>query len=104
LAKISINDKIQHEIDSNIYGHFIEEVGECIHDGIWAYSDNVKRLPMVDDNKLDHVRQDLFDAEKDLFQNKNNRKTFFTMARRLFCRYLSLANGTGPRERRPVKK
>ncbi len=40
-----------------IFGSFIEHVGECVHDGIWAYSKT--SLPLADNPELDKVRRDL---------------------------------------------
>lgn len=50
-------------INSAIYSAFVEHLGECIHNGIWAY-DQVN-VPLVEKNpKLIGVRQDLLEAIK----------------------------------------
>lgn len=55
----------KQNINSLIYGNFIEHIGECIHNGIWAY-DSVN-VPLVNDNsKLTRIRKDVFDAVKAL--------------------------------------
>ncbi len=36
MTSIRIFDKIEHQIDPKIYGHFIEELGECIHGRKWG--------------------------------------------------------------------
>ena len=42
-ATITIKNKVRHKVNPMIYGHFIEEMGDCIHDGIWAYSRRYKK-------------------------------------------------------------
>ena len=69
---MSIENKILVNIDSDrkhinpmIYSNFIEHIGECIHNGIWAY-DPVK-VPLIKGNpRLIGVREDLLKAVRDM--------------------------------------
>ena len=69
---MSIKNKIMVNIDSDkkyinpmIYSNFIEHIGECIHNGIWAY-DPVK-VPLFKGNpRLIGVREDLLKAVRDM--------------------------------------
>ncbi len=49
-----------------IYGHFIEQLVECIHNGIWTY--DPVNVDLVDDVPLlkEGVRKDLLKAIKEL--------------------------------------
>lgn len=104
MAKIKVYKEAQHEIDSKIYGHFIEELGECIHDGIWAYSDKIKRLPMLDDEHLDHVRKDLFEAVRALVHKDGEDKTVLRWPGGCFSDHYHWQDGIGPRNQRPVRE
>ncbi len=66
MAQITIGNQILHAIDPRIYSHFIEELGECIHNGIWVYSDALKNFPILEDPQLDLVRQDVFQSMYDI--------------------------------------
>ena len=68
MADIKIKNNIQHQIDRNIFGHFIEEIGEAIHDGLWTTSERYKSLPHCDDAFLSGVRTDVLQAMIPLFQ------------------------------------
>ncbi len=66
---INVNSKTRR-IDPRIYGGFIEHLGECIHNGIWA-SDPVN-VPLTDEIpslvgiRGDGVRKDVLQAFKEL--------------------------------------
>ncbi|MFX0083455.1 MAG: alpha-L-arabinofuranosidase C-terminal domain-containing protein [Candidatus Hodarchaeota archaeon] len=69
---MSIGNKIVINIDSNkkyinpmIYSNFIEHIGECIHNGIWAY-DPVKVSLIKGNPRLIGIREDLLKAVKDM--------------------------------------
>ena len=52
-------------INPMIYSHFIEHIGDCIHNGIWTY--DPVNVPLVKGNpRLTGVRQDLLQAIKNL--------------------------------------
>ncbi len=103
MAIITISEKISHSIDAGIYGQFIEEIGECIHDGIWAYSPVLKQLPMVDDHLLDHVRADVFDAAKDLVTREGAEQTVLRWPGGCFSDIYKWQDGVGHREQRPIR-
>jgi alpha-L-arabinofuranosidase len=125
-GKIIIKNKVLHKINPNIYGHFIEELGECIHDGIWVYSDKLKIHPMVEDysktSRLHLVRKDLFDAIKDVSGIKNSQnspkkeklnnfdnkyrenKSVLRWPGGCFSDSYQWKNGIGPREQRSISK
>ena len=103
-AKITLN-KMLHKIDSNIYGHFIEEVGECIHDGIWVDSSPLKTLPMSNDPCLPNVREDLLQASKALFGQKDkNAQTVLRWPGGCYSDTYHWQDGLGHRDVRPVIK
>jgi alpha-N-arabinofuranosidase len=69
--KIIINvDSKKKPIDRRIYGGFIEHLGECIHNGIWAYGPVnvplVKNIPILKGIYGDGVRKDVLKAFRDL--------------------------------------
>lgn len=52
-------------INPMIYSSFIEHIGECIHNGLWAY--NPVNVPLVDDNpSLIGMRKDVLKAVKEM--------------------------------------
>ena len=64
-------NKIEIDINSNkksinpmIYSNFIEHLGDCIHNGLWAY--DPVNVPFVEDPILEKVRQDILQASKGL--------------------------------------
>ena len=66
-SKIIINvDSKTRPIDPRIYGGFIEHLGECIHNGIWAYDPVnvplVEGIPSLRGISGDGVRQDVLRA------------------------------------------
>lgn len=62
--KINVNSK-KSSIDPWIYGNFIEHIGECIHNGIWAY-DPIS-VPLYKWNELlNGMREDVIQAAKEL--------------------------------------
>ncbi|TFG03237.1 MAG: hypothetical protein EU540_00025 [Promethearchaeota archaeon] len=64
--KIRINvGSPKKPIDPMIYSNFIEHLGECIHNGLWAY--DPVNVPLVKDNPvLKGMRQDVLQAAKEL--------------------------------------
>ncbi|MFX1446262.1 MAG: alpha-L-arabinofuranosidase C-terminal domain-containing protein [Promethearchaeota archaeon] len=69
--KIIINvDSKTKPIDPRIYSGFIEHLGECIHNGIWAYDPVnvplVNEVPSLVGIRGDGVRKDVLKAFKDL--------------------------------------
>ncbi|MBD3254130.1 MAG: hypothetical protein GF383_03515 [Candidatus Lokiarchaeota archaeon] len=62
---INVNSE-KTTINQNIYGSFIEHIGECIHNGIWTY-DPVS-VPLVSDQypRIKKVRMDVLDALKNM--------------------------------------
>ena len=66
---ININSK-KKIINPGIYSNFIEHIGECIYNGIWAY--DPVNVPLVDNNSIllgirnDGVRKDVLQVVKDL--------------------------------------
>ncbi|MFW9899080.1 MAG: alpha-L-arabinofuranosidase C-terminal domain-containing protein [Candidatus Thorarchaeota archaeon] len=64
--KISIDvGSPKKPIDPMIYSNFIEHLGECIHNGLWAY--DPVNVPLVNENPfLIGVREDILQALKDL--------------------------------------
>ena len=101
MAKIIINNKIHHKIDTNIYGHFIEEIGEAIHDGIWTSSERLKSLPHCDDPLLSGVRTDLLQAMESFFKRPDNEPgPVFRWPGGNFAETYHWENGIGQREDR----
>ncbi len=101
MAKITINNNIKHKINTNIYSHFIEEIGEAIHDGMWTSSEHLKNLPHSDDPTLSGVRADLFHAMEPLFKRPNNSPgPLFRWPGGNFVETYHWENGIGPREDR----
>ncbi len=64
--KVIINvDSTKKSIDSKIYSSFIEHLGECIHNGLWAY--DPVNVSLVNNNpRLIGVRDDLLNVVKEL--------------------------------------
>ncbi len=66
---INVNSK-KKPINPGIYSNFIEHIGDCIHNGIWAY--DPVNVPLVKNNffllgiRNDGVRKDVLQAVKDL--------------------------------------
>ncbi len=99
---IRVYNTVLHEIDPKIYGHFIEELGEQIHDGIWVYSKRLKKQQMVEDPRINRIRKDLFDAVHDMVQAKENGKTILRWPGGNFAESYFWKRGIGPREKRPL--
>jgi len=66
---INVNSK-RKPINPGIYSNFIEHIGECIHNGIWAY--DPVNVPLVESNSFllgtrnEGIRKDVLQAVKDL--------------------------------------
>jgi len=61
---VDINSS-KKSIDPMIYSNFIEHLGDCIHNGLWAY--DPVNVPLIEDNpRLSGVRQDVLKAAKEL--------------------------------------
>ncbi len=64
LIKVKANSS-KRPIDPMIYSAFIEHLGECIHNGLWAY--DPVNVPLLEDNPfLIRVRRDVLEALKNL--------------------------------------
>lgn len=100
MNKITIHNNIIQRINPNIYGHFIEEIGECIHDGLWVESQKLKHLPTLS-KPLEGVRQDLFEAVKPLFGAEN--PPLLRWPGGCYSDTYHWKDGIGPKENRPVK-
>ncbi|MBD3226756.1 MAG: hypothetical protein GF329_01090, partial [Candidatus Lokiarchaeota archaeon] len=60
---IDINSK-KIPINPMIYSNFIEHLGECIHNGLWAYDE--VNVPLVETLFLDKIREDVLQAVKEI--------------------------------------
>ncbi|TFF89283.1 MAG: hypothetical protein EU549_01120 [Promethearchaeota archaeon] len=58
---INVNSK-KHSINPMIYSNFIEHLGECIHNGLWAY--DPVNVPLVERPFLEKIRKDVLEAVK----------------------------------------
>jgi alpha-N-arabinofuranosidase len=106
-ASIKIHDKINHRVNPMIYGHFIEEMGNCIHNGIWANTKKFKENPMMDTIKepghLFYLRKDVFNALERLLHPVRG-KTILRWPGGCFSDTYHWKNGIGPIEERPKLK
>ena len=98
MAQITIGNQILHAIDPRIYSHFIEELGECIHNGIWVYSDALKNLPILEDPQLDLVRQDVFQSMYDIVGGQASHRGLLRWPGGCFSDTYHWRDGIGPRE------
>ncbi len=101
---IKIYSGVLHKIDPKIYGHFIEEVGDQIHDGIWIYDEHLKKHPTLDEPMLSLVRRDVFDAISEMAQGKGTWKTVLRWPGGNFTESYFWKRGIGPRDKRPLNK
>jgi len=99
--KIIVKNSKTHRIDMKIYGHFIEELGECIHDGLWVESDHLKHLPAMPE-PLSGVRQDLMEVVAPLFNGKSE-KTVLRWPGGCYSDTYHWEDGIGPRASRPKR-
>jgi alpha-N-arabinofuranosidase len=104
MATIKIYNDVLHAIDARIYGHFIEELGECIHDGLWTYSERLRRLPHLQEPLLDGVRQDVFDAVRALLHVPAGVPSVLRWPGGCFADTYHWKDGIGPRMRRPLRR
>ncbi len=64
IIQIDVNSS-KKPINQMIYGNFVEHLGQCINNGLWAYKP--VNVPLVDSNpRLLGMRQDVLQASKDL--------------------------------------
>src|SRR6056297_528240 len=103
-SRITLNFGNTHQINPKIYGHFIEELGDCIHNGIWVYDEDMKSLDMVEqkgpNSQLHFVREDVFTAIQNLCGEKNGEKPKQTILRwpgGCFSDTYHWKDGIGPR-------
>ncbi|MCP4760840.1 MAG: hypothetical protein GY870_03595 [archaeon] len=99
---IKIFNDVQHEIDPRIYSHFLEELGDQIHNGVWAYSDVLKKLSMMEDPQINLIRKDLFEAMYDIMKPIGDRKNLLRWPGGNFCESYFWKRGIGPREERQL--
>jgi alpha-N-arabinofuranosidase len=104
MATIKVHSQILHSIDARIYGHFVEEIGECIHDGLWTYSDWLRRLPHLREPLLDGMRQDVFDAVHDLLHGTSGKTSVLRWPGGCFSDTYHWKDGIGPRAQRPLRR
>ncbi|TFF90411.1 MAG: hypothetical protein EU548_03140 [Promethearchaeota archaeon] len=66
---VSVESK-KKPINPMIYSNFIEHIGDCIHNGIWAYDPVnmplIENIPLLIGEQGDGVRKDVLKAVKDL--------------------------------------
>lgn len=104
MAKITIAKELRHRINPYIYGHFIEEIGECVHDGLWAESPALAGLPRCDEARLAGVRQDVLDATSSLFEPASSGATMLRWPGGCYSDTYQWKDGIGAAEARPRRK
>ncbi|KKL80080.1 hypothetical protein LCGC14_2008390 [marine sediment metagenome] len=96
--KISVNiESATKYINPMIYSNFIEHIGECIHNGIWAY-DPVKVSLTTGNPRLIGVREDLLKAVRDM------KLTVLRWPGGCYSDVYHWKDATGPRDSRKVVK
>lgn len=106
-AHIKISNFVKHKVNPMIYGHFIEEMAQCIYDGVWATTKPFKDNPMVENvhapGHLYYVRQDVFEAMQQLLHERIG-KTVLRWPGGCFSDTYHWKTGIGPIENRPILK
>ncbi len=82
------------KISPLLFGSFIENIAECIHNGIWSYHES--RIPFIDHPRLDRIRRDLFQALVNL------KPSLIRWPGGCFADVYNWKDGIGPREERKI--